>query len=141
MSDIELIWWLQIVRYPGLKVGPTVPFVFGACRNPVGTAPESRAAGQRELLDLLTVMHEKMPASIGINIQWCPEIEAHVLAAGSGGSLTWGDLDAGNVDALAGKLWQRYGDQITKAEYSKDGPSWRSFSDVELATIRRLQLA
>ena len=40
--------WLRIIRNPQLQVGPTLPFIVGAIRAPMGAAPRlpCRRAGR-----------------------------------------------------------------------------------------------
>ena len=126
--------WFRIVNNPRLSVGPTIPFILGAIRDPLGKPPPSRAQGQRELHTLLSEMTE---AGHAVRIQRCPGTQAHVAAKGGPGpSLTWEQaLNARNTDALAGALWQLYGDHIEQGHYSKDD-KWHSFSEDELEQIR-----
>ena len=113
--------WLRIVGNPQLKVGPTVPFIVGAIRDPIGAAPDSRAAGMEELLELLRMMDEEAPA--GISIQWCPSVAAYIAACVTGPGLTWHTtgFDVASRDALGARLWDLYGNVITKGHYSKNG--------------------
>ncbi len=129
--------WLRIIRNPQLQVGPTLPFIVGAIRTPIGAAPGSRAAGQEELFELLRMMDEDAPADCGVSIQWCPSVDAHVAASVTEPGLTWRDLgfDVPHRDALAARLWECYGDVIAQGHYSKNG-AWHGFAEVELRTIR-----
>ena len=131
--------WFRIVSNPGLKVGPTLPFIVGAIRDPIGAAPDSRAAGNEELLQLLRMMDEEAPANYGIGIQWCPSVAAYVAACVIGPGLTWHNtgFDATSRDALGARLWDLYGDVIAEGHYSKNG-DWHRFTDAELKTIRRI---
>ena len=133
--------WFRIVRNYSdlvqLTLGPTLPFIVGAIRDPVGEAPDTRAAGQRELYSLLKKMNDA-PVGVGVKIQFCPGIGAHVVAAAGNSSLTWdpSELAAGGVDDLFGQLWDCYGDQISAGEYSKDG-DWHRFTSTEFKNIRK----
>ena len=129
--------WLRIVRNPQLKVGPTLPFIAGAIRDPLGDAPGSRATGQEEFFELLRMMDEEAPADYGISIQWCPSVAAHVAACVTVPGLTWhaSGFDVTSRDALGAQLWDRYGDVIANGHYSKNG-NWHCFTEGELKTIR-----
>ena len=129
--------WIRIIRNPQLRVGPTLPFIVGAIRAPIGAAPGSRAAGQEELFELLRMMDEEAPADCGVSIQWCPSVDAHVAASVTEPGLTWhaSGFDATRRDALGARLWERYGDVIAQGHYSKNG-AWHGFSEGELRTIR-----
>ena len=82
-------------------------------------------------------MHDA-PVGVGVKIQFCPGIGAHVVAATGNSSLTWdpSELAAGGVDDLFGKLWNCYGDQISVGKYSKDG-DWHRFTSTEFKNIRK----
>ena len=129
--------WLRIVRNPQLKVGPTLPFIVGAIRAPLGDAPGSRTTGQEELFELLRMMDEEAPADCGISIQLCTSVDAHVVACITEPGLTWhtSGIDATSRDALGGRLWELYGDVIATGRYSKNG-DWYRFSEPELKAIR-----
>ena len=132
--------WFRIVSNPALNVGPTLPFVVGAIRDPIGVAPASPAAGLQELADVLTKMDNEAPATFGIQVRWCPGIGAHVAVCVSpGNGLTWNpaDFDVGSRDALAARLWDLYGHVITAGQYSKNG-DWHHFTEAELRSIRRI---
>ena len=131
--------WLRIVSNPRLNVGPTLPLIVGAIREPIGDAPDSRATGQEELFELLRMMDEEAPADRGISIQWCPSVAAHVAACITEPGLTWhaSGFDATSRDALGARLWELYGDVIATGHYSKNG-DWHRFSDLELNAIRTI---
>ena len=131
--------WLQIIRHPQLKVGPTLPFIVGAVREPIGAAPDSLAAGQVELFELLRMMDQEAPADCGISIQWCPTVHAHVATCVTEPGLTWhaSGFDVTHRDALGARLWERYGDVIAKGHYSKNG-TWHGFTEGEIRKIRTL---
>lgn len=131
-------WFLIVTNYPGLHVGPTVPFLVGAIRDPVGEAPESRSTAQEELHSLLEKMRIGTPTGYGVRIQWCTTVDAFVVGLVShGASLSWEphELDASTIEGLFGKLWERYGDYICEGKYSKNG-DWHRFSEQEIAAIR-----
>ena len=129
--------WLRILRNLQLKVGPTLPFIMGAIRDPLGDAPGSRPTGQEEFFELLRMMDEEAPADCGISIQWCPSVAAHVAAFVTEPGLTWhaSGFDATSRDALGARLWDLYGDVIASGHYSKNG-NWHHFTEGELKTIR-----
>src|SRR5436190_20914271 len=100
--------WFRIVRHYPNQIGPTVPFLLGAIRDPVGEVPTSRASAQVELRDLLGRMYDEIVPDYGVNIQWCETTDAFVVAPiWPGRSLTWQQhtLNAHNVDTLAAELW------------------------------------
>ena len=157
--------WFRIVKsysaLAKLTYRPTLPFIVGAIRDPVGEAPDTRAAAQVELHSLLKKMHDA-PVGSGVHIQWCPGARAaarrgilfshvhiqwcpgtvaHVVVAmgHSVKSLTWNPSEfkeAVDVDALFGKLWACYGDRIFDGKYSKNG-NWHGFTPTEFKNIRK----
>ncbi len=136
--------WFRIVKsysaLAKLTYRPTLPFIVGAIRDPVGEAPDTRAAAQVELHSLLKKMHDA-PVGSGVHIQWCPGTVAHVVVAmgHSVKSLTWNPSEfkeAVDVDALFGKLWACYGDRIFDGKYSKNG-NWHGFTPTEFKNIRK----
>ena len=132
--------WFRIVNNPSLNVGPTLPFIVGAIRDPIGASPDRRATGDQELGRLLCMMDNEAPADCGISIQWCPGVDAHVAACvRPGNGLSWNttDFDVGSRDALAARLCDLYGDVIARGQYSKNG-AWHHFTDAELRNIRRV---
>ena len=134
--------WLRIIRNPALGFGPTLPFIVGAIRDPIGAAPDSPAAGRQELFELLRVMDEKAPAACGINIQWCQTVDAHVATYVARRGLSWYGSkfeDVTGRDVLGKRLWARYGDKIASGRYSKDKDGeWHCYTEGELNTIRTL---
>ena len=103
--------WLRIVRNLRLNVGPTLPFILGAIRDPIGVAPDSRVTGEDESFELLRLMDEEAPADCGISIQWSPSVAAHVAACVSEPGLTWraSGFKATSRDGLGARLWELYG--------------------------------
>lgn len=101
--------------------------------------PESRQAGQKQLIALLASMRDETPTGSGISIQWCESTEAYVVAVIPGSSLVWeaADFDVPDIERLAARLWDLYGDQIAEGLFSKRG-SWQPFNEEELAEIRSI---
>ena len=114
-----------------------MPFIVGAIREPIGEAPGSRAAGHKELFELLRMMDEEAPADCGISIQLCTGVDAHVVACITEPGLTWHNsgIDAPRRDVLGARLWELYGNMIAAGHYSKNG-KWHRFSELELKAIR-----
>ena len=86
------------------------------------------------------MMDNDAPAAFGINIQWCPGIDAHVAVCVSpGNGLAWNatDFDVGSRDALGARLWDLYGHVIATGQYSKNG-NWHRFTEAELRSIHRI---
>ena len=129
--------WLQLICNLRLKVGPTLPFIVGAIRDPIGAAPDDRASGQKELFELLRMMDEEAPDDCGISIQYCSTVDAHVATCVTKSGLTWdrSGFDVAHRDALGAKLWECYGDVIANGHYSKNA-TWHGFTEGELRTIR-----
>ena len=89
---------------------------------------------------MLAMMDKDAPATFGINIQWCPRVDAHVAVCVSpGNGLTWNpaDFDVGSRDALGARLWDLYGCVIAMGQYSKNG-DWHRFTEAELRSIGNL---
>ena len=84
-------------------------------------------------------MDEEAPAACGINIQWCPTVDAHVATCVATRGLNWygSEFDVTCRDALGERLWERYGDKIASGRYSKNG-EWHRFTEGERAKIRTL---
>jgi hypothetical protein len=132
--------WFKIltdIDPPLWSKGPTIPFILGAIRF-LDVAPPSRATGQIELRGLLRRMEREAPPHYGVCITPCPSA-GHIVVA-HGNSLTWDPYDFPNiatVDALTGRLWSLYGDQISEGKYSinRDG-KWHTFEPPEISAIR-----
>ena len=72
---------LRIIEdYPGLHMGPSVPFVVGALKEPIGAAPVDEKNGRQALSDLLTELRAA-PRGRGVRIQWCGNIKAYVATS------------------------------------------------------------
>lgn len=136
--------WFRIVRgYPNLNMGPTVSFVLGAIRNPIGRRPYSPRVAERMLRELIGKMREDAPRQgQGVRVVWCGEIGAHVISANPMvDSLSWDKVDGCEMvdhDGLSDVLWERYRDPITAGEFSLDDRVWRRFRRDEIANIRAL---
>jgi hypothetical protein len=52
--------WFRIVMDPKLQRGPTIPFILGACRDPL-TAEASPKLGEPDLRRLLAAMRDETP--------------------------------------------------------------------------------
>lgn len=135
--------WFRIVKDYGFQNGPTIPFVLGAATfRPLNEPPIDRPTGQRALHTLLMEMKETtLSGGWGVAIQWCPTTGAFVVVTRHGQPFEWDPaLEAGSVDVLAAKLWEKHGDDISAGRYSRNTTThtWERFSDKELARIRQL---
>lgn len=132
--------WFRVIKDCGFDNGPTLPFIMGAIRTPLGEAPPSRAEGQVELHQLLTRMDaEALEDGYGIFIEMCLKLHVYVAAKRRPAqvSLDWqNSLKAHNVATLTAELWGMYGDFIERGEYSKNG-TWHPFTRSEKARIRK----
>lgn len=144
--------WLRIVQdYPGNKVGPTVPFLVGALRQPPGAA-KNQASGREELRSLLAAMRDESPAPWNVVIQPCggPEklvvtltdVERHDCIGIRSTSVTGKVLychpigsNISDIDGLVDALWGEFGNSIDGGKFSYVGGEWRTFTDVELKSI------
>lgn len=76
-------WYRIVTDYrPRWNVGPTVPFVFGAVRKPMGEAPTSRGEAQMELHGLLMRFYNEVAPCFGTRLQPC--ITAGLVLAPTG---------------------------------------------------------
>jgi len=64
--------WFRIVMDPKLQRGPTIPFILGACRDPLSAAASPEPA-ESDLRRLLTAMRDATPKPYSIEIRiWLP---------------------------------------------------------------------
>jgi len=101
----------------------------------MGKAPTTRLEGQVELHALLKRIEAEARPHFGVRLQPCTT--AGLVLVPNGDSLTWDTYELGDVttvDAVAARLWTRYGDDISAARYSLNG-RWHTFTDAEEARI------
>jgi hypothetical protein len=132
---------LRIIEdYPGFHMGPTVPFVLGALRDPIGAAPAHPDEGRIELSHLLRQL-SAAPAGRGVRIQWCRNIKAYVATSMPFvEGLAWDVEGCGpdDFEGLVASLWQLYGTFITAGEFSIDDYVWHSLTSDEIRTVEWL---
>jgi hypothetical protein len=144
--------WLRIVQdYPGNNVGPTVPFLIGALRQPPGAA-RPKGSGRAELRALLAAMLGESPMPWNVVIQPCGGPEKLVVtltdvkrpdcieirsATVPGRVLYCHPVDSqvGNIDDLANALWNEFGTNIDEGKFSYVDGEWRPFSSTEVNNI------
>ena len=129
--------WLKILAQKqdfGFETGPTIPFLLGAMRQPIGD-PSSPEAGRRELGELVAQFQ------VHAKLQWCHGIEEFaVVARGPQTPFTISDptgalkgIDPEDVSAMTDALWTRYQEFITTGRFSRDRDKkeWRVYRDHE----------
>src|SRR5262249_48620570 len=122
-----------IENYPGLHMGPTVPFVLGALQTPIGSAPVNEEEGRKALTDVLSELRAAPPRR-GIRIQWCANIKAYVATSMPFiDGLAWDvtDCDPEDFQGLVDRLWGLYGASIMAGEFSIDDYVWHSLTPDE----------
>jgi hypothetical protein len=65
---------------PKLQRGPTIPFVLGACGDPL-TAEASSKLGEPDLRSLLAAMRDETPEPYCIEILLCPYLKTYIASA------------------------------------------------------------
>lgn len=144
--------WFRIARdYPDNVSGPTLPFIIGAIREPIGdkrTPDEDR----EDLKALLLAMDGGAPDKSSVMIRWCgptreyiaevhPEYIPTKFNAGSAKPakrLDWrieGE-DVPNLEALESFLWRRYEGPLSRQEFSWVDKDWHEFSPDERTKIQ-----
>ena len=72
--------WFRIVMDAELQRGPTIPFILGACRDPL-SATASPELGEFDLRRLLVAMRDATPKPYSIEILRCPDLKTYVASA------------------------------------------------------------
>lgn len=138
--------WLRIVQdHPTNKIGPTIPFLLGALRSPVGEVrdvPTSR----KELGALLVEMCDEPLAPWHVVIQPCGTPEKLVVnmsdvappgyiriesPSKKGRALYCYPIhgaDIHDVDSLEDALWTLWGDVISRGDFSYVDGKWTPFT-------------
>src|SRR5437868_4859847 len=82
MTSVTSEWscWFRIVMDPELRRGPSIPFILGACRDPLSADPAPQLS-KDDLYDLLTDMRDDTPEPYCIEILRCSDIRAYVASA------------------------------------------------------------
>lgn len=145
--------WFRIVKdYPN-KVGPTIPFILGALRRPVGAvaAPD---ASRAELRALLVAMRDDTPAPHNVVIQGCTTLGEPVVALSDhqpGGFIRLDSVskpgralycgpsygaDVHDFESLAEALWERYAQVISEGRFSFRNRTWHPFDQAERAKLK-----
>jgi hypothetical protein len=74
-------WFRLVLHYSeSVSYAPTIPFVVGALRNPVGSPINDEEKCVKELKDLLTSVIEEAPAGYFLQLHRCKQIHQPVLA-------------------------------------------------------------
>jgi hypothetical protein len=122
-------------------MGPTVPFVLGALRQPIGSAPVDENEGRKALTDLLSELRAAPPRR-GVRIQWCTNIKAYVATSMPFvDGLAWDvtECKPDDFQRLVNRLWDLYGASIMAGQFSIDDYAWRSLTRDEIETIEQLR--
>ena len=146
--------WLRIARdYPDNASGPTIPFLIGAIRDPIG-ATRTPEEDRGDLHALLLSMDRGAPDKSTVMIRWCGVIHEYIAeqhneyiptkytaASTTAKSLDWRirPEDAPNVadlQALEAFLWQRYEGALSEQRFSWIDQDWRPFSPPERSKIQ-----
>src|SRR6266571_2451306 len=133
--------WLRILEHKqefGFETGPTIPFLLGAMRQPVGKS-SSPDVGRSELGYLVAEI------CAHASLQWCHGImEFAVVARGPQAHFSVNDptnvlkgVDTNDASAMTKALWVRHEDPISTARFSLDRDSleWRSYLPNEVDRI------
>lgn len=149
--------WFRIVMDPELQRGPTIPFILGACRDPLSAeaSPELR---ESDLRRLLAAMRDGTPKPYCIEILLCPDLNTYVASARieppvgrvripSPDDPSWalyscdkiGEHDVRDFDSLVAAFWTTRGADIVKGRFSRRGGKFRHFDDSDLENITALR--
>lgn len=142
--------WLRIAR--SFPRGPSIPYILGALRTPIG-AVFSDEASRAQLLDLLVTLRD---APEHVCVQRCPDLGAHIVhpvngpeaAEGrpciasmtySGRALHFEPIPGYQIDtvlSLADALWDLYREPISAGTFSRSwGGNWHKFDSDERKRI------
>jgi hypothetical protein len=144
--------WLRIARdYPDNVSGPTLPFIIGAIRDPIGAArtPEE---DRHDLHELLLAMDRGAPDKSTVIIRWCVPTREYIaevhpeyfptkyntVSAKPVKHLDWrieGE-DVPDLEALESFLWRRYEGPLSRQEFSWVDRDWHELSPDERAKIQ-----
>src|SRR5437867_1677291 len=142
--------WFRVVKdYPN-NFGPTIPFILGALRRPVGNVlpfDESR----EELRALLAAMRDEVPDRYSVVIQGCANLGEPIVRLSDsepsgflrfdspskkGRALyfeSFYDLPVDDFESLVKGLWERYETIISEGRFSRRNGTWQVFDETELA--------
>lgn len=149
--------WFRIVMDPELQRGPTIPFVLGACRDPLSADAEPKL-GDSNLERLLAAMRDETPGPYCIEILRCPDLKAYVASARTeppeGRVRIVSPRDQSRVlyscdkiddhevrdfQTLTEALWTTRGNDIVNGRFSRRGGKWRHFEREDLDNITALR--
>lgn len=142
---------------PELQRGPTIPFILGACRDPL-TAEASPELGESDLRRLLAAMRDQTPKPYCIEILLCPDLKTYIASARIEPPVgrvripspddpsralylceKIGEHDVRDFDSLLAALWATRGADIAKGRFSRRGGKFRHFKDSDLENITALR--
>jgi hypothetical protein len=126
--------WLRIVKDARFTYGPTIPYILGALRHPIGKV-EPPEVSKRELRALLEAMLEEITPPECVVIQPCDAIGTYVASARplqpEGRHFIRSTKHADHVlchavdgknhdlDSLAAALWKIHQDEICEGNFSR----------------------
>jgi hypothetical protein len=149
--------WLRILNYKtefGFERGPTIPFILGALRQPIGF-PATRDESKKQLRDLLVDMRDGLQGPACVVIRRCGGIDALVVelldSEPKGPRRIASPLDptralyheatlgVHDIESLTAALWTLHRDPLSTGRFSRDRDSqdWREFRDWERERIRK----
>lgn len=149
-------WFTLVRRYPNTR-GPTIPFVVGALRKPIGSAL-SASRSRAELGFLLRAMRDDPIGNHQVAIVWCGVIGQLVVSVEFAGGVSpsfyrafASDITPGRAlfvertygqevdtfQALEAALWAAFRAPICDSRFSfhRHDASWRPFTDEEIERV------
>lgn len=142
---------------PQLQRGPTIPFILGACRDPL-TAEAEPKLDRSDLESLLSAMRDETPEPYWIEILRCSDLKAYVASARTTppearvqivspvnssrvlcSSEKIDDQEVRDFRTLAEALWATRGNDIVSGRFSRRGGKWRHFDENDLENIKTLR--
>ncbi len=144
--------WFRVVKHYPNNWGPTIPFILGALRRPVGHVLPSHES-REELSALLVAMRDEAPDGYSIVIRGCGNLGEPIVThsdiepsgllrfdspSKKGRALHFQpfyDMPATDFGSLIDCFWERYENIISKGCFSKNG-TWHAFDPTELAKLK-----
>ena len=143
---------------PKLQRGPTIPFILGACRDPL-TAEASPQLGEHDLRRLLAALQDETPEPYCIEILLCPYLKTYVASAriepptgrvripspNTASRALYccekiGEHDVRDFNSLVAAFWSTRGADILNGRFSRRGGNFRHFDNSDLENIKALRI-